>query len=78
METNITIHVTVMGLPPTVSHNFSGPMEFIHGGSVKDLLSKLGLEIGHLLVVVNQRVGGPDDLLRDGDVVEILPIIHGG
>ncbi len=58
--------------------------------SVKDILRRLeklgpqggGLSPGSLLVAVNgveaSTLGGTDVLVGDGDIVTIIPVVHGG
>src|SRR5436309_12978005 len=49
-------------------------------GRVGDVWAKLGLgdEPGGLLYAVNREYAGPDDPLRDGDEVALIPPVSGG
>jgi molybdopterin converting factor small subunit len=46
---------------------------------VSGLLARLGVPEGAVaLVMINQEKGEPDTVLKDGDVVSLLPLIVGG
>ncbi|MFZ5647610.1 MAG: MoaD/ThiS family protein [Bacillota bacterium] len=51
------------------------------GSTVGDMLKKTGIEKKQwteLLVVVNGKSRLPDELLEDGDIIVILPLMCGG
>ncbi len=65
-------------LPPNTQGN-ACDVEVRDGTQVSDLLSQFGLsEKESLLILVNGRDAGPDQVLQDGDVVAISPTLAGG
>jgi molybdopterin converting factor small subunit len=46
-----------------------------------DVLSRVGLPVdrpGYIVILVNGRQGGPDQVLEEGDTVSVFPAMAGG
>ncbi len=61
-----------------LKHGSRLEFEAVEGETVEELLGELhiGTEGHHLLV--NERKVGKDHVLKDGDVLKILPFVYGG
>lgn len=50
--------------------------------TVKELLNELhekhSIQTDNLIVAVNEEYAGPDDLIRTGDTVALIPPVSGG
>ena len=55
-------------------------IEIPAGSSIKDLLEDLsiGLDFDHLLLVCNGRTADLDQILNDGDVLNLMTAVSGG
>jgi len=55
-------------------------MTLLSGSTLADLLEDLGIEmpLSGLLLVVNGRTAAPEQILREGDQVHLMPAISGG
>jgi len=51
-----------------------------HGSTIQDLINHLGVEIPNdsLLIAVNHRVADVNQVLHDGDQVNLMPALSGG
>ena len=50
------------------------------GSSIKNLLEQLAIDIDpvHMLFVLNGRTSGLDQILKDGDVLNLMTAVSGG
>jgi molybdopterin converting factor small subunit len=81
----VSIELRLYGQLREMAAASEGPRTLREGGSVADLMALLRGEgvIPEVLlsvsaVAVNQEYANPRQLLRDGDVVAILPPVSGG
>jgi sulfur carrier protein ThiS len=54
---------------------------FEEGCTVEEMLERLGFQreqIEYVLVVINGRHSLPQDLIGDGDFIQVLPVLCGG
>lgn len=59
--------------------NYKFLVEFTKGMDVKCALNSAGIsESKKCIVSINHRVVGLDDLIADGDVLKIFPLVSGG
>lgn len=53
-------------------------LEWRKGILVKDVLKEVGLNTESAIAKVNGRIVLEDDAVKDGDYVEIIPVVSGG
>lgn len=53
-------------------------LEVEEGTTTGELLKKLGISAGEHHILVNERKVDENYLLRDGDVLKVLPVVYGG
>ncbi|SDW08175.1 MoaD/ThiS family protein [Tepidimicrobium xylanilyticum] len=57
---------------------FKGKKSIAFGCKGEDLVKMLGIDKDYCFLMINGRLGHMDYLLKDGDKVEIFPVIIGG
>lgn len=53
-------------------------LEVEEGTTTGELLKKLGISAEEHHILVNERKVDENYLLRDGDVLKVLPVVYGG
>ena len=61
-----------------LKHGPRKEVEVEEGKRVGELLKELGIGTNEHHILVNERRVNEDHLLKDGDVVKVLPIVYGG
>lgn len=78
---NITVHLHTI-LQRQTPEGLIGRLDVTlpQDSSVSDLIEYLQIKLAveNLLLVVNGRMAEPTQVLRDGDVVNLMPAISGG
>lgn len=79
MVINIQLHTVLQSQAPAGSMGRL-VLELPDGSNISDLLAALALPlpVGSLLLVLNGRMAGEEDMLEDGDRVNIMPALEGG
>lgn len=76
MNIEVHLHATLRQKNPENPRSVEIPT----GSSIKDLLEDLsiGLDSDHLLLVCNGRTADLDQILNDGDVLNLMTAVSGG
>ena len=53
-------------------------LEWRRGMLVRDVLKEVGFNTESAIAKVNGKVALEDDTVRDGDYVEVIPVVSGG
>jgi len=53
-------------------------LEYQKGMKVKDVLKAVGFNTESAIAKVNGKVALEDDPIKDGDYVEVIPVVSGG
>ncbi len=79
MKVELKLFATLARYFPEASDGGSAPVDVPEGGTVRRLLSALGIpDQIPLMILVNGRDAAPEQVLEDGDVLTLFPPLVGG
>jgi sulfur carrier protein len=61
-----------------IGRNIERELEFREGLKVKDILKLVGFNTESAIAKVNGKVALEDAKIKDGDYVEVIPVVSGG
>ena len=61
-----------------LKHGSQRELEVEEGKRVGELLKELGIGTDEHHILVNERKVNEDHVLREGDVLKVLPVVYGG
>ncbi len=74
----IRILVVVMLRVRVIGRRIEREVEWRRGMKVRDVLRELGFNTESAIAKVNGRVALEDENVKDGDYIEVIPVVSGG
>ncbi|NLX62205.1 MAG: hypothetical protein GXZ06_06845 [Tissierellia bacterium] len=75
MLVEVKVHSSFIHSPMA---GFKGKKAIVPGSRGEDLVKILGIDKDYCFLMINGKLAYMDSLLKDGDKVEIYPVIIGG